>query len=72
MGPVVTERELRLCVISVVAQCRHHHHARPVISRPYPEQTCEPADLDAIAEHITRFTLGPLKHLPPRAAEVGL
>jgi TetR/AcrR family transcriptional regulator, regulator of cefoperazone and chloramphenicol sensitivity len=72
VGPVIAEKELRLCVISIVAQCLHYHHARPVITRLYPEQTFLPADIDAIAEHIARFSLAALKHLPPRAAEVGL
>lgn len=72
VGPVIREKEVRLCVISIVAQCLHFRHARPVISRLYPDQTFQPADIEAIAEHVTRFSLAALKHLPPRAAEVGL
>ncbi|MBP7935238.1 MAG: CerR family C-terminal domain-containing protein [Phycisphaerae bacterium] len=47
-----------------------HHHARPVISRLYPDQTDEPPDIDAIAEHLTRFSLAARTLLPPHAAEV--
>ena len=72
VGPAPAEREVRLCVISIVAQCLHFHHARPVIARLYPDQAFKPADIEAIAEHVTRFSLAALKHLPPRAAEVGL
>lgn len=72
VGPAIAEKEVRWCVISIVAQCLHFHHARPVITRLYPDQGFEPADIEAIAEHVARFSVAALKNLPLRAAEVGL
>ena len=50
-----------LCARSIVAQCVFYHHARPVINRLYPNQKYDPEEIEQLAKHITRFSLGALK-----------
>jgi TetR/AcrR family transcriptional regulator, regulator of cefoperazone and chloramphenicol sensitivity len=54
---------VQLCVRSIVAQCIFYHHVRPVISRLYPNQKYSPRDIEQLADHITRFSLGAMKEL---------
>ncbi|MCG3147309.1 MAG: hypothetical protein PCFJNLEI_00748 [Verrucomicrobiae bacterium] len=54
-------RIVQACIRSVIGQCLHYYHARPVIQRLDPTQTFEPADLDQIAQHITKFSLAGLR-----------
>ena len=59
------DETVRLCSFSIVSQCVFYHHCRPVLTRLYPQQP--PLDgLGAarLAEHITRFSLAALRHLP--------
>src|SRR5688500_9185462 len=58
---------VRYCAWSVVAQCLFYFHARPVIMRLYPAQQFGPQDIEAIARHVTDFSLAAMKqmrHLP--------
>jgi len=50
-----------LCTRSVLGQCLYYFHARPVIQRMAPQQQFEPADIEQLAAHITRFSLAALK-----------
>ena len=62
--PVEDER-VRQCSFSIVSQCTFYHHCSPVLARLYPKQ--QPMDVNAIetlADHITRFSLVAMKHLP--------
>jgi AcrR family transcriptional regulator len=57
-------RELcRLCGMSVVSQVLFYHHCRPVISRMFPDMKFGPAQIDQLADHITRFSLAALKEM---------
>jgi AcrR family transcriptional regulator len=49
------------CTRSVFGQCLYYYHARPVIQRMTPHQEFEPADIEKLAAHITRFSLAALK-----------
>ena len=49
------------CVLSIVGQCSFYHHARPLVTRLYPQLRYEAKDIEALADHITRFTLAALK-----------
>lgn len=50
-------RKTQLCAHSVVGQARHYLIARPVIEAVWPDLAFTPKDLDAIADHITTFSL---------------
>ena len=53
------------CAFSIVSQCVFYHHCRPVVSRLFPKQ--EPLDaagIERLADHITKFSLAAMKHLP--------
>lgn len=54
---------VRMCSSSVVGQCLHYCHARPVITRLAPQQKFSPSDIDRLAEHITQFSLGAIRQL---------
>jgi hypothetical protein len=42
-----------------------YHHCRPVVSRLFPnERPLDAAGIERLAEHITRFSLAAMKHLP--------
>lgn len=64
IGSDVPERRVGLCAISIVGQCLHYHHGRPVITRLRPELRYDPEGLDEIADHITRFSMAALRNLP--------
>ena len=60
----LNDERVRPCAFSVVSQCVFYHHCRPVISRLYPkQQSMDAADIERLAEHITRFSLAAMKHL---------
>ncbi len=63
LGPGMTDEQIRLCQISIIGQCLHHRNARPVIQRLFPQQQYGPEDVAALADHITRFSLGALRGL---------
>jgi len=61
----LNDERVRLCGFSVVSQCVFYHHCRPIVSRLLPKQ--EPMDaagIERLADHITRFSLAAMKHLP--------
>jgi len=61
--PEVSEAQVYLCAMSIVGQCMFYHHARPLITRLNPAQRFTPADVEALAQHITQFSLSALRHL---------
>jgi AcrR family transcriptional regulator len=54
---------VRRCAFSIVGQCFHYHHARPLIVRLSPRQRFRAADMERLADHITRFSMGALRAL---------
>ena len=56
-GEAAGDDAVRRCATSIIGQVLFYHHARPVLDRLYPRQTYAPAELDALADHITRFSL---------------
>jgi len=54
-------RIILACTRSIIGQCLYYYHARPVMQRLHPGQTFEPADLEQIARHITKFSLAGLR-----------
>lgn len=53
----------RLSAASVIAQVVHHVHAKPVISKLWPEMSANPARMEKITSHITDFSLAALRTL---------
>ena len=66
LGPAATVETVRLSVLHIAGQCLFHHHSRPIINRLFPEQTYTAEDVDAIASHITDFSLEGLRGLRSR------
>jgi AcrR family transcriptional regulator len=53
------------CGLSIVSQCVFYHHCQPVITRLFPKlRTMDAAGIAQLADHITRFSLAAMKHLP--------
>ena len=63
LGAEATDDQVRLCQISIIGQCVHHRNAQPVIQRLFPQQKYGPEDIQALVDHITRFSLSALKGL---------
>jgi TetR/AcrR family transcriptional regulator, regulator of cefoperazone and chloramphenicol sensitivity len=56
LGPAADADRVRWCTASIVGQCLFYHHSRPVITRLFPEQRYEPADIERLAAHIAGFS----------------
>ena len=52
----------RMCAHSVIGQVVHYAHAGPVIGLLWPDLKMTPERLDAIASHISEFSLHAIKH----------
>lgn len=63
LGRDAGEETVRMCAASIVGQCLHYCHARPVITRLSPHQTFDPSDIGRLAEHITQFSLGAIRRM---------
>ena len=62
-GGRLNKTAVRLCARSIMGQCLYYRHARPVITRLDPDETFEPADVERLAAHVTRFSLAAIKAL---------
>jgi hypothetical protein len=62
LGPGATDDVVRLCTISIIAQCVFYRHNAAIVSRLYPELTA-PTEVSRIADHIARFSLAALEGL---------
>ena len=63
LGEQVGEDKVRRCMASMLGQCLFYYFARPVIEQI--ELLEEPTSdrIDAIADHITQFSLAGLHHI---------
>jgi len=57
VGEDVPLENVQLYAQSIIGQCIHFNKGRPIIMRLIPHMTYSPADLEALADHITRFSL---------------
>ena len=64
LGCSPDDESARLCSLSVVSQCVFYHHCRRVVARLFPEQRLDATAIEPLADHITRFSLAAMKHLP--------
>lgn len=62
--PGTDETKLRLIGFSVVGQCLHYRFADPIVRILVESQEYEQYTPEALADHITRFTLAALANLP--------
>lgn len=69
-GGRLSSTAVRLASRSILGQCLYYRHAWPVLTRLDPDETFEPADVERIATHVTRFSLAAIKALasPDRSA----
>jgi TetR/AcrR family transcriptional regulator, regulator of cefoperazone and chloramphenicol sensitivity len=63
LGPRAPPAQVRLCADSIIAQCLHYQHARPVLVRFDPELRFDVAAIERWADHIAAFSLAALKQL---------
>jgi glyoxylate carboligase len=59
LGAKATDEQVTRCTLSIVGQCMFYHHAKAMITRLY-KQDYESIDIESLAEHVTRFSLGAL------------
>jgi AcrR family transcriptional regulator len=57
VGDQADEIELRRCVHSLFGQCLFYRHSHPVLQRLHPELRYDAAEIEAIARHISDFSL---------------
>lgn len=71
LGGKTSGKQVSLCAMSIVAQCVFYHHARSVINRLYPKQKYDTDEIERLAEHITKFSLGALKEFKKQLKAAG-
>ncbi len=57
LGTGATIKDIMRCQISVIGQCFHYAMARPIVTRLIPMDFSDPAMIDELTDHITRFSL---------------
>lgn len=62
LGPGAEPLVIARCAQSVVGQCRHFSIDRPVLTRLHPGNDPGQGGIDAVARHITRFSLAALSN----------
>lgn len=66
LGADAAEADVFRCGMSVIGQCLHYHHARPVIRRLFPEFRYEPSQVEELARHIAEFSLAGIARVRER------
>ena len=61
LGRAASDAQVRRCGMSVVSQVLFYHHCRPVVARLFPDLKFKGKEIEELARHITRFSLGALK-----------
>jgi hypothetical protein len=71
LGPAATDDLIGRCSASIVGQCVFYRNADPVLSKLFPRrsQTRSPAEIEALAGHVTEFSLDGLLGLRAAPAE---
>ena len=62
IGPGASKDTVRLCTLSVIAQCVFYRNSAPVIARLYPD-IVPSRDVSRLAEHVSRFSLAAIRGL---------
>jgi TetR/AcrR family transcriptional regulator, regulator of cefoperazone and chloramphenicol sensitivity len=66
-GDRFSRRQLSLIGTSVMGQCLYFHQSRPIIERLNPDFKIGKAQIEEIADHITRFSLAAIAELTRQA-----
>lgn len=66
-GDRFSRRQLSFIGSSVMGQCLYFHQSRPIIERLNPDFKIGKAEIQEIAEHITRFSLAAIAELTRQA-----
>jgi TetR/AcrR family transcriptional regulator, regulator of cefoperazone and chloramphenicol sensitivity len=61
LGLPMDDTKTRLCTHSISGQIAHYVHARPILSRLWPEMQMTPEQFEMIATHIADFSLAYLE-----------
>jgi AcrR family transcriptional regulator len=57
------ESAVQYIMLSIVGQCVFYRHCEPVIIRLMPGWTAGPAEIERLADHVTRFSLAAIQAL---------
>ena len=60
-GDAINEKQLRLCMHSIIGQCAFYNFSRPLRDRVIGKTQMAPDEIKEIAQHITNFSLGGLQ-----------
>ena len=63
LGPGAAQETVLRCAFSIIGQCLYYVLARPVIDRIAPEGAPAEDRIEALADHVIRFSLGGIAHL---------
>jgi len=63
VGGDLPQERVELSAQSIIGQCVHLVHARPITTRLLPHLSYTPDDLDRLAAHVTEFSLHALERL---------
>jgi TetR/AcrR family transcriptional regulator, regulator of cefoperazone and chloramphenicol sensitivity len=63
IGPQATYEQVMKCAFSIIGQCFYYGYAWPITMRLHALDLTDPATIEALAEHITRFSLNGLRGL---------
>jgi AcrR family transcriptional regulator len=66
-GVPLSDIAVRRAAMSVVGQCLFYEHARPVIGRLFPDLGFSGAEVEALADHISAFSLAGIADLARQA-----
>lgn len=66
LGAAVPPPARRLVALSIIGQIVFYAHCRPVLQRMSPDFRLGPAELDALIQHVTQFSLGGIRALKDR------
>jgi TetR/AcrR family transcriptional regulator, regulator of cefoperazone and chloramphenicol sensitivity len=66
LGPQVDDATVRRCSTSIVGQCVLFFHSRPILVRLDPGLRFTREEIDALSDHITRFSLKGLSAFAPK------
>lgn len=63
LEPLLTEDEIQLCIYSVVGQCAFYNFSRPLRERILSGKNMNEKEIEKLARHIARFSIGGLKEI---------
>ena len=61
VGRRVSDQKIRRCASSILGQCLFYHFAQPAILQLRLEKKLGPRSVDALARHITEFSLAAMR-----------